>query len=75
MGLQPLAGKRDLKLPALLDALDLNAANIVDALGDLLRQRKAIGEILEVLRRRHHDRKGRAADDDLNRRFDGDRAR
>ena len=47
--------------------LDLDAANILDALGDLLGQRKAVGEIFEVLRRRHHDGEGRAADDDLNR--------
>ena len=47
----------------------------VDALGDLLGQRKAVGEIFEILRRRHHDGEGRAADDDLNRRFDGDRSR
>ena len=74
MGLQSFAGKRNLELPALLDALDLDGANIVDALGDLFSQRKTEGEILQVLRRRHHDGEGRAAYDDLNGRFDRDRA-
>ena len=75
MRLQPLAGKRDLELPAVLDALDLNAPNILDRFGDLFGQRKAAGEILEVPRRRHHDGEGRASDDNLNRGLDGDRSR
>src|ERR1700733_11799074 len=75
VGLQPFAGKRDLELPAVLDPFDLNASDIADALGDLFGQRKAVGEILQVVWRRHHDGKGRAAYDDLNRRLDGDRSR
>ena len=74
MRLQPFAGQRDLELPAVLDRLDLDAADIVDALGDLLGQRKAVGEIFKVARRRHHDREGRAAYDDLNGRLDRDRS-
>ena len=75
MRLQSLAGDRDLELPAVLDRLDLDAANIVDAIGDLFGQRKAVREIFEILRRRHHDGEGRAAYDDLNGRFDRDRSR
>ena len=73
MRLQPFTRNRDLDLPAVVDPLDLDAPNVLDRLGDLLGQRKPAGEILEILRRRHHDREGRGAYDDLNRRLDGDR--
>ena len=74
MGLQSFAGQRDLELPAVLDELDLDAADIGHASGDLLRQSKPVREIFKIARRRHHDREGRAAYDDLKGRFDRDRS-
>ena len=74
MRLQPLAGQRKPELPPVLDALDLNAPNILDRFGDLFGQGKAAGEILKVPRRHHHDGEGRASDDNLNRCLDGDRS-
>ena len=75
MGLQSFAAERDLELPAILDRFDLDSPDVGDTLGDLLGQDKAGGEILEVLRGRHHDRERRAAEDDLDRGLDGDGAR
>src|ERR1700723_1197840 len=75
MRLQSLAGNRDLELPAVLDLFDLDRPNIADAVGDLLRQSKPIREIFEIVWRRHHDGEGRAAYDDLDRRFNRDRSR
>src|ERR1700722_14879053 len=74
MRLQSLAGNADLELPAVLDGLNLDAADIGDAIGDLLGQSKAISEIFEIVWRRHHDGEGRAAYDDLNGRFNRDRS-
>ena len=74
MRLQSFAGQRDLELPAVLDELNLDASNIVDIPGDLLGQYKAVSEILEVPRRGHHDREGRAAYDDLNGGLDRNRS-
>ena len=48
MGLQPFAGQRDLEPPPVLDGLDLDAADIGDAFGDLFGQRKAVGEIFKI---------------------------
>src|SRR5208282_5871489 len=75
MRLQSLASERDPDLPAILDALDLDSPDVPDALGDLFGQSKAVGEILEVARRRHHDGEGRGAYDDLNRTLDRDGSR
>ena len=57
--LQLLAGERDRDPPAVVRPLDLDAANVLDAIGDPLGQRKAVGEVLEIAGRRHHHREGR----------------
>src|SRR3984957_18216814 len=73
MRLQSLAGNRDLELPTIFDLFNLDAANIGDAIGDLLGQSKAISEIFEIVWCCHHDGEGCAAYDDLYRRFNRDR--
>ena len=75
MRLQSLAGNRDLELPPVFDLFHLDAADIGDAIGDLLCQSKTISEIFEIVWRRHHDREGRAAYNDLDGRFNRDRSR
>src|ERR1700722_9899477 len=74
MRLQSLAGQRDLEFPPILDGFNLDAADIGEAIGDLLGQSKAVSEIFEIVWRRHHDGEGRAAYDDLNGRFNRNRS-
>ena len=74
MRLQSLAGDRDLEFPTAVGALDFNAADVANAFCDLLGQSKPIGEILQIVWRRHHDGEGCAADDDLYWRFNRDRS-
>ena len=76
MRLQSFAGQRDLELPAVFARFDLDAPDVGDPLSAICSVRtKPSAKSSRSRGRRHHDGERRAAEDDLDRRFDRDGAR